>query len=95
MRFTLTASDNATFAGIEHTTFRDKIFPVNFKAGFPLFLIREAWNRGTSFEDLADGFGAGLGTCGGDWSGIRDSSPSAKTAMLERALNALFPAVDS
>lgn len=61
-----------------------------FKAGFPLFLIREAWSRGVSFEEEADGFGAGFGTRG-DWSAIRDSSDDAINKMLEKALNALFP----
>jgi len=65
--------------------------PVNFDASFPLFLIREAWHRGMNAEDLADGFGEGLGTCDGDWSGIRDSSEKARNLMLERALNFLFP----
>jgi hypothetical protein len=68
----------------------DKYGTRNFSGGFPLFLIREAWSRGCSFEDLADGFGKGLGTCGGDWSGIRDSSNEATNQMLERALNHLF-----
>lgn len=63
---------------------------IRFQAGFPLFLIREAWDRhGVSFEDLADGFGPGQGTHD-DWSGIRDSSPGAVNKMLERALNHLF-----
>lgn len=60
-------------------------------AGLPLFLINEAWGRGCSFEDLADGFGPGRGTCGGDWSGIRDSGEDAQNRMLQRALNFLFP----
>ncbi len=55
-------------------------------ASWPLFLIREAEDGGCSFEDLADGFGPGEGTHG-DWSAIRDSSPEAKRAMCERALN--------
>ena len=58
-------------------------------ANFPLFLIRAAWSKGASFEDLADGFGKGLGTMGGDWSGIRDSSVGATRAMLARAINHL------
>jgi hypothetical protein len=57
-------------------------------ASFNLFLIKEAWGR-VDYEDLADGFGEGVGTHG-DWSAIRDSSPEAKNKMLERALNALF-----
>lgn len=59
-------------------------------ANFPLFLIRKAWDSGVDFEDVADGFGPGLGTCGGDWSGIRDSSDEAVAKMLERALNFFF-----
>jgi len=64
-----------------------------FSARTDLFLIGQAWHRGCSFEDLADGFGAGLGTCGGDWSGIRDSSEAATERMFERALNYLFSEV--
>ena len=56
---------------------------------FDLFLIRQAWHRGCDFEDLADGYGAGMGTHG-DWSGIRDSSGEATRLMLQRALNYLF-----
>lgn len=58
--------------------------------GFPLFLIDQAWQRGCDFECLADGFGVGQGTMGGDWSGIRDSSDQAIEAMLTKALNFLF-----
>jgi hypothetical protein len=61
-----------------------------FSARFDLFLIRQAWNRGVNFEDLADGFGKGFGTMGGDWSGIRDSSLEATNQMFERALNFFF-----
>lgn len=61
-----------------------------FSAGFPLFLIREAWGLGCSFEREADGYGPGAGTFG-DWSGIRDSSPEAIERMLEKALNFIFP----
>jgi hypothetical protein len=32
----------------------------------------------------------GMGTCGGDWSSIRDSSDDARNRMLEKALNFLF-----
>lgn len=56
---------------------------------FDLFLIAAAFEKGVSFEDLADGFGKGLGTMGGDWSGIRDSSEAATVKMLERAITAL------
>lgn len=65
-----------------------------FSAEFPLFLIGEAWERGLDVEDLADGFGKGLGTQG-DWSAIRDSSKAAKDVMLERALNHLFGSAGS
>lgn len=51
-----------------------------------LFTIRSAWDAGCSFESMADGFGRGLGTMGGDWSGIRDSSEPAIAAMAARAL---------
>ena len=61
----------------------------SFTAGFPLFLIREAVNKGMDVEDLADGFGAGLGT-NGDWSAIRDSTDFAVNKMFERALNHIF-----
>ena len=64
-------------------------FYMKFSAGFPLFLIREAWGLGCSFEREADGYGPGAGTHG-DWSGIRDSSPEAVERMLEKALNHLF-----
>ena len=55
-------------------------------ANFPLFLVKAAWTKGCGMEDLADGFGKGMGTMGGDWSGIRDSSEEATNLMLERAL---------
>ena len=61
-----------------------------FSASWDLFLISEAQKQGCSLEDLADGFGPGMGTMGGDWSGIRDSSPKAVAMMTERALNHLF-----
>lgn len=64
--------------------------PIGFKAGFPLFLIREAMKCGVSFEFECDGFGTGAGSMG-DWSAIRDSSDGALNKMLEKALNALFP----
>ena len=59
------------------------------KGWYPLLIIRLAWSAGINFEDLADGFGPGLGTLNGDWSGIRDSSESAIASMLERALNCM------
>lgn len=74
-----------SFAGTE-----EEPLARNFTACFPLFLVGEAMKRGCDFEDLADGFGPGLGTMGGDWSGIRDSTDEAVAAMLERALNHLF-----
>lgn len=61
-----------------------------FIANPAMLLIREAWHRGLDLEDLADGFGPGVGTHG-DWSAIRDSSPEAINAMLTRALNFHFP----
>lgn len=74
------------FAGVSNS------MGARFSASFPLFLIRRAWERGcVDIEKHADGFGAGNGTMGGDWSGIRDSSDQAKNAMLEAALNFLFP----
>ena len=56
-----------------------------FRADLALYIIRLAWEAGMNAEDLADGFGRGLGT-GGDWSAIRDSSHEAVEAMLDRAL---------
>ncbi len=70
-----------------HSSAAGKPMEINARAGFPLLLIRKAWEGGVDFEDLADGFGASLGTMGGDWSGIRDSSPGAIDAMLMRSLN--------
>jgi hypothetical protein len=61
---------------------------VDASACFSLYIIREAWDAGVDFEELADGYGEGGGTHG-DWSSIRDSSDGAITAMLERALNAM------
>jgi hypothetical protein len=58
-------------------------------ANFHLFLIQAAWYKGCNFEAEADGFGQGLGTMGGDWSGIRDSSVGALEKMLEKALKFL------
>jgi len=53
-----------------------------------LKLISMAYYAGCDMEDLADGFGKGVGTKG-DWSAIRDSSESAHLLMLTRALNFL------
>ena len=65
-----------------------------FSANFPLFLISQARDKGCDFEDLADGYGVGMGTLQpngeSDWSGIRDSSDEAIEKMLERSLNHLF-----
>lgn len=61
-----------------------------FSASFPLFIISEAWHTGCNFEELADGFGLGMGTRG-DWSSIRDSSDAAIQLMFNKALNHLFP----
>lgn len=72
-------------------TYHDSHGEYKFSAQFHLVLIQKAYHKGCSFEDLADGFGEGKGTMGGDWSGIRDSSPNATNKMLERALNFLFP----
>lgn len=66
----------------------------NCSARLDLMLIAHAWRNGVDFDDLADGFGAGLGTMGGDWSGIRDSSEAAVARMLERALNRMLAATD-
>ena len=57
---------------------------------FPLKIIRDAWSLGCNYEDLADGFGAGHGTMGGDWSGIRDSSEKAIARMFERSMMFLY-----
>lgn len=65
-------------------------FYARTSAGFPLFIIAEAWARNLDLEAEADGYGPGAGTFG-DWSGIRDSSPTAIDKMLEKSLNFLFP----
>ncbi len=57
-----------------------------FSARADLFVIDAAWQGGCSFEALADGFGRGLGTMNGDWSGIRDSSDAAIAAMTAKAV---------
>lgn len=66
------------------------VLEVRYSAGFPLFLIHEAWGLGLNLEAEADGYGAGNGTYG-DWSGIRDSTSGAIEKMLEKTLNFLFP----
>jgi aryl-alcohol dehydrogenase-like predicted oxidoreductase len=80
------AFQNVTIHDLGRFTYRCKE-GWNHSACFPLALISMAWHAGCNFEDLADGFGRGLGTMGGDWSGIRDSSDEATAKMLERALN--------
>lgn len=68
-----------------HATFRRG---ADNASGIPvLMVIRAAFDAGVNFEDLADGFGQGLGTMGGDWSGIRDSSTESTSKMFERAMN--------
>jgi len=90
-RYVITALTEGGFEGLERSPFRGWT-PTSFRAGWPLFIVRQAWDRGLDLEDLADGYGPGLGTMGGDWSGIRDSSEPALRAMVEAALNFLFPA---
>jgi len=60
----------------------------NRSFSLPLHLISQAWYAGLDLDDLADGFGLGVGTLG-DWSSIRDSSEEKQLLMLERALNYL------
>jgi len=67
-------------------TYKDE-YGNDHSSSYDLFVIRNAWNRGCTMDDLADGFGKGLGTMNGDWSGIRDSSEKAMEKMLERAFN--------
>lgn len=57
-------------------------------SNFPMWLVHLAWDRGCDFEDLADGYGEGMGTHG-DWSGIRDSTRPARDAMFARAVEFL------
>lgn len=78
---------NLAITELGRFTYRNGDLDCNASACFPLALIEMAWGAGCDFEDLADGFGKGLGTCGGDWSGIRDSSDEATAKMTERALN--------
>lgn len=73
---------SATFEGTWRLPSGDE---VRFSASANLYVIREAWDEGVSFEAEADGFGAGEGTHG-DWSAIRDSSADATAAMLAKAL---------
>ena len=75
-----------TFQGIETGT---EGVEIPFSAGWPLFIVGQARQRGCSFEKEADGYGVGEGTHG-DWSGIRDSSFEALERMTEKALNYLF-----
>ena len=62
----------------------------NCSAGFPLFLIAQAWDKGCNFDAECNGFGPNHGTMG-DWSAIRDSTHDAIEAMTQKALNFLFP----
>ena len=87
---TITEHDDATLDSGKGHAFAGLDGDMSFQASFPLWLISEARDRGCDFEDLADGYGPGLGTMSGDWSGIRDSTPEAVAAMLERALNHMF-----
>lgn len=73
-------------AGEPSARFRGTRGPDNYSARADLFVIRAAWDAGCSFEALADGFGKGLGTMNGDWSGIRDSSDAAIVAMTAKAV---------
>jgi hypothetical protein len=75
-----------SFASIAYTDDRGQ----EHSANLAVLLIAEAWRTGCGFEDLADGFGKGMGTRG-DWSAIRDSTNAATERMLERALNHLLP----
>ena len=63
--------------------------PTIFQTDFPLFLIKQAWDVGVNFDDLADGFGKRQGTMG-DWSAVRDSTDGAIVRMFERSLNHFF-----
>jgi len=76
-------------AGEPGARFRGMRDGYGFSARADLFAIRCAWDAGCSFEALADGFGRGLGTMNGDWSGIRDSSPDAVVAMTAKAVSFL------
>lgn len=70
-----------------HTVFRAEVNGTRMAARADLFVIKRAWEAGVSFEQEADGFGPGLGTMRGDWSGIRDSSEEATAAMLAKAMD--------
>ena len=85
-RFSQIALGIDTFQGIETGT---EGVGIPFSAGWPLFIVGQARQRGCSFEAEADGYGVGEGTHG-DWSGIRDSSFEALERMTEKALNYLF-----
>ena len=94
MAATLNVTLNDNYRELEvqtdgHFTYKDGTrgrSGINCSANFTLHLIQMAWDSGCYFEDLADGFGEGLGTMGGDWSGIRDSSSEATRKMLQRAM---------
>ncbi len=85
MKYRLDYANQGLLAG-EYT--REDGRPVRFTADWRLLLIQSAWYKGCNFEDLADGYGKGMGTHG-DWSGIRDSSEEAILKMTERALSLL------
>ena len=78
-------NENGTFEGTDSRIAGG----IQFRASFDRFLIRKAWDAGMDFEAEADGFGEGMGTMGGDWSGIRDSSDEAIALMFTKALNRL------
>lgn len=77
----LALDPKATFEGTR--TFTDGT-TCPFRARADLYVIQAAWSAGCDFEDLADGYGAGMGT-NDDWSGIRDSSAPAVAAMYAKA----------
>jgi hypothetical protein len=81
----ITINDDGTFEGYDSETAGG----IQFHASFDRFFIRRAWDAGMDFEAEADGFGIGMGTMGGDWSGIRDSSDEAIALMFTKAINAL------
>ncbi len=74
-------------AGEPTSRFRGMRNGFAFSARADLYVIDAAWQGGCSFEALADGFGRGLGTMNGDWSGIRDSSEAAIVAMTAKAVD--------
>jgi len=73
-------------AGEPTSRFRGMRNGFAFSARADLYVIQAAWSAGCDFEALADGFGRGIGTAGGDWSGIRDSSERAIVTMTAKAV---------